>query len=200
MRPRRSIITGIACALALALTACGQRSEKTSPEPPDTKATTIDSCRFLTAAEIQAVQNSPITNSEGSSQPDPAFSVSQCVYTAADHNRSVSLTVTRKNQTLSSAREVKDLWRETFGEQKHAGESDAEKKESAGEEEGEKRAAPTKVTGVGEAAYWVGYQFGGALYVLHHDALIRLSLGGPDSKETKLEKSKTLAQKIISRL
>jgi hypothetical protein len=38
------------------------------------------------------------------------------------------------------------------------------------------------------------------LYVLKGDAFIFINLGGADSEETKLEKSKALAQKALQRL
>jgi hypothetical protein len=41
---------------------------------------------------------------------------------------------------------------------------------------------------------------GGAIYVLKKDVFIRLSIGGHDNQESKLDKSKTLARKAIDRL
>jgi hypothetical protein len=43
-------------------------------------------------------------------------------------------------------------------------------------------------------------RFGGVLYVLKGDAFISISVGGPDTEETKINKSKTLAQKALQRL
>jgi hypothetical protein len=53
---------------------------------------------------------------------------------------------------------------------------------------------------VGEKAFWSGNRFGGALYVLKGDVFIRISVGGPDKEETKIEKSKRLAEKALGRL
>lgn len=39
----------------------------------------------------------------------------------------------------------------------------------------------------------------GALYVLKEDAILRISVGGASDIKTKLEKSKTLAQKALAR-
>ena len=61
-------------------------------------------------------------------------------------------------------------------------------------------APPKKIGGIGEEAFWSGGRFGGALYVLKGDLFIRISVGGPDNEETKIEKSKTLAQKALDRL
>ena len=43
-------------------------------------------------------------------------------------------------------------------------------------------------------------RFGGALYVLKKDSLIRISVGGLENEETKINKSKALAQKALQRL
>jgi hypothetical protein len=41
---------------------------------------------------------------------------------------------------------------------------------------------------------------GGALYVLKNDVFIRVSVGGPDSEEIKINHCKALAGKALSRL
>jgi len=41
---------------------------------------------------------------------------------------------------------------------------------------------------------------GGVLYVRQGEKILRMSFGGPDTDEQKLEKSKTLARKAIGRL
>lgn len=81
---------------------------------------------------------------------------------------------------------------------------DAEKvrdKARKGEIEEEEEAAPPRpVKGVGDEAYWTGNQIVGALYVLKKNSFIRISVGGTDSMETKIKKTKALAQKVVSRL
>ena len=64
----------------------------------------------------------------------------------------------------------------------------------------EQGSAPKKIEGLGDDAYWVGNRFWGILYVLKGDAFISIGLGGTDDEETKLKKSKTLAQKALQRL
>ena len=41
---------------------------------------------------------------------------------------------------------------------------------------------------------------GGALYVLKNNVYIRISVGGPDSEESKIKHCKALAEKALSRL
>jgi hypothetical protein len=54
---------------------------------------------------------------------------------------------------------------------------------------------PKKIEGIGDEAFWASNRFGGVLYVLKGDAFISISLGGPDSEQTKIDKSKALAKK-----
>jgi hypothetical protein len=81
---------------------------------------------------------------------------------------------------------------------------DAEKvrdKARKGEIEEEEEAAPPRaVKGVGDEAYWTGNQAVGALYVLKKNSFIRISVGGTDSMETKIKKTRALAQRILPRL
>jgi hypothetical protein len=60
--------------------------------------------------------------------------------------------------------------------------------------------APKKIDGIGDEAFWVSNRFGGVLYVLKGNAFISIGLGGTDDEETKLTKSKALAQKALQRL
>jgi hypothetical protein len=56
------------------------------------------------------------------------------------------------------------------------------------------------VKDLGDEAFWVGSPIGGALYVLKSDLMFRLSVGGGGDQKAKLNKSKTLAQKILKRM
>jgi hypothetical protein len=57
-----------------------------------------------------------------------------------------------------------------------------------------------KISGLGDEAFWVSNRLGGILYILKGDAFISIGLGGTDDEETKLTKSKMLAQKALQRL
>ena len=83
---------------------------------------------------------------------------------------------------------MKEFWRSTNAE---AG--DGKKPE-------EKESRPEKISGVGDDAYWEASGIAGALYVLKKDVILRISVGGASDIKTKLEKSKTLAQKALARL
>ena len=114
----------------------------------------------------------------------------------------------------ATKRSANEFWEETFGRY-NKNEKDGEK-ESAGDKEkkeslknqkresGEEKEAvpPKKITGIGDEAFWSGNRVGGALYVLNRgkDVFIRISIGGADKEETRIDKSKKLAQMAIDRL
>jgi hypothetical protein len=168
----------------------------------------FDVCGLIKNEEIEAIQGAPIKETKSSARSDGAFRVSQCFYTAAEFSKSVSLAVTQRDPESSVKRGPKDFWKETFGrytgEEKER-EGDKEKRESLRDQaraRGEEEAStpPKKIDGIGDEAYWTGNRFGGALYVLKKDAFIRISVGGPDNEETKINKSKAIAQKALQRL
>lgn len=208
---RLKVLFSLLFSLFLALAGCDKHGSaqplsefQTTPSTSSSPAT-FDACGLITKDEIQSIQGSPISDTKSSEKAEGAFRVSQCYYAATESNKSVSLAVTNSGP---GKRSPKDFWKETFG--RYAGEEkgrdgDKEKKESLREQaqgkEAEREAIPPKkVNGIGEEAYWVGDRVGGALYVLKKNVFIRISVGGPDNEETKMNKSKALAQKAIGRL
>jgi hypothetical protein len=152
-----------------------------------------------------------LKETKASDRADGGFNVSQCFYTLPTFSKSVSLSI-----TSSGTRDVREFWKETFHREeaeekdrerkreKEKGSKDekerrTEKKEGRGEEE-EEGAPPQKVPGTGEEAFWVGSPIGGALYVLKKNIFFRISIGGSDNQQTKLNKSKTLALRILARV
>ena len=193
-----------------------QRSTSVSPTPAQSSPTNqivplppeprIAPCSLITNEEVGAIQHATITDAKSSAGVSAGMLMSQCYYNAREPNMSVSLAVIEHNPQDVSAPDAKSYWTESF--RRLAGdESDEEKpgerKEKRGgveREEKEKTLPPKRLDGIGEEAYWSGNRFGGALYVLAKDAIVRISVGGPDNEETKIEKSKALAQKALSRL
>jgi hypothetical protein len=167
----------------------------------------FDVCGLIKNEEIQAIQGSSVKETKGSDHSGQEMRISQCFYTTTEFNRSVSLTVTQGDPDSATKRSPKAFWEETFGaydKEEKEREGDKEKKESLRKEKGkgeeEETIPPKKVTGVGDEAYWSGNRVGGALYVLKNDTFIRISIGGADDQETKINKSKALAQKALDRL
>ena len=160
------------------------------PAKPIPSMPPLDVCALLIKDEIQAVQGSPITDTKSSDVPGGVFLVGQCYYAAAESSKSVSLAVTRSNPQLNKS--VRDYWKETFGRfsSKENNEEAEKKREEAArgerrrgeEEEGR---PPKKIEGVGEEAFWSGNRFGGALYALKKETIVRVSVGGPGNEEEK---------------
>src|SRR5207245_4068257 len=169
---------------------------------PSTRAK-IDACGLITNEEVQAIQGSPIKDVKGSDQSDGSFRIAQCFYNAETFTKSVSLAVTQSDPASPKARNPKDFWKETFdryeGETKEK-KGDEEKRESLREQDEEKGTPPKKMEGIGQAAYWKANRVGGALYVLKNDVFIRVSVGGPETEEAKINNCMALADIVINRL
>ena len=155
---------------------------------------TSDACSLVSKEEVESVQAAPVNETKTSKHSDGVFLVSQYFYTAAEFSKSVTLALVRSDPKQGSKRSPKDFWKEKFDPY----ENEQPQIHSGGEKE--KGPAPKKITGLGDEAYWVSNRFGGTLYVLKGDAFISIGLGGTDDEETKLKKSKVLAQKALQRL
>jgi hypothetical protein len=158
-----------------------------------------DACSLVSKKEVESVQEAPVKETNSSERADGVFRVSQCFYTAVEFSKSVSLALIRKDPDQQTKRGPKDFWQEKFGPY-DANEKEREGKGETKTEEKEKGTPPKKISGLGDDAYWVGNRFAGVLYVLKGDAFISIGLGGTDEPETKLKKSKELAQKALQRL
>lgn len=152
-----------------------------------------DACALITRSEIEAVQGDVVKDTKSTNRSSGSFAVSQCFYTVATFNKSVSLEVTRAADASRSG--MKEFWEKTF-HKKGATEEEREKEEG---EEGEK-GKPEPVSGIGDEAFWSGNRNSSALYVLKNNAILRISLGGPEGESVKINKSKALIQKALGRL
>ena len=212
---RTFFFSSLLCVVSFAFAGCERRAATQSQASPSSGTgsgpVTFDACALLKYDEIEAIQGSPIKEAK-SSESSAALRSSQCFYLAAEFSKSVSLSVTTVPSGNSNKAAARDFWKQTFArnqerekERETEREGDKEKKESLreqqrgkGEEEG---GAPLrKIEGIGEEAYWSGTRVGGALYVLKGNAFIGISLGGADTDEVRIEKSKKLAAKAIERL
>lgn len=161
-----------------------------------------DACALLTTAEIEAVQRETVKETKLTGSSQRGFSVSQCFFTLPTFNNSISLQVTQRGEG-SGARDPREFWKETFhreseSERERERDKREKKNQRAGEEE--ERSPPQKVSGVGDEAYWVGSRVGGGLYVLKGDSYLRVSIGGSGSQSDRLQRLKSLAQKVADRL
>jgi hypothetical protein len=165
-----------------------------------------EACALLTSDDVKAVQGEPVKDSKASSRSDGSLAVSQCFFSTQTFNKSVSLEVTRGGAG-TSARKFWDARFERAREEGGKGERERERERKEREKKGERKGGeeeeeslPTPVGGIGDEAYWASSHVNGILYVLKGDAFIRISIGGADTNDARLKKSKALAQKAISRL
>lgn len=166
----------------------------TSPASiPATNTSGLDACLLIKKSEIAAVQGAQVQSMVPNAERNGDLVVSQCYFmvNSADgsKNLSVHLQVTQADPKGSNPKAVKDYWERSFRTAGGKSERAENKKGTDGE----------PVAGIGEEAFWVGDDRMGVLYVLKKDKLIRVSIGGPDSKN-RLEKSKTLMAKALGRL
>lgn len=179
--------------------------QQTTTASADSGKGKVDACMLLTSKEVQSVQGEALKEAKSSWRSEGGFSTSQCFFTLPTFTNSISLTVTRRGDG-PGGRDPKQFWKETFDretESEQARDKDRNKgRESneGGEEEEEKGAPPQKIRGVGDEAFWAGSRFGGALYVLKGNASIRVSVGGIGDQQTKIKKSKALAQRVLKHL
>jgi len=156
---------------------------------------------LITLDDIQTVQGSPFNEAKSSARSDGGFRVSQCFYTATEFSKSVNLALVQTDPSHPTRRSPKDFWKEKFG--RYGGETaehTEDNKRSEGKEEKEESVRPKKIDGIGEQAFWISNRFGGVLYVLKGEVFLSIGLGGTDDEETKLKKSKVLAQKALQQL
>ena len=187
-----------AISLLLALSAC-QKSQTSSVS----QSGPIAACDLITNDEVQSIQGSPVKDVKPSEASDGKFRIAQCFYTTEMFNKSVSLALTQRDPAGASARDPKEFWEDTFGRYEvevKEQEGDEQRKKSLQDEDEARARPPKKIEGVGDDAFWTANRMGGALYVLKNNVFIRISVGGPGSEESKLEKTKALAAKALSRL
>ena len=191
----------LAIPLMVAVTGC--QKSKTESASNQSNNPRIDACSLITKDEVQKIQESPVQDVKPSENSDGSFRFSQCFYSTQVFNKSVSLAVTQRDPASPTARDPKTLWKDTFGryEGEHKErEGDEEKKKSLAEPDEERGQPPKKIEGVGEDAWWTANRMGGALYVLKNNVMVRISVGGPETEEVRIDKTKALAAKAVSRL
>lgn len=146
------------------------------------------------------MQEATILDTKPSKGMSAEMLVSQCYYAAKETNRSVSVALMQIGRSPGVV--PRDYWQKTFGKFRNDKEQEREKPEDKSEKhgEGEETTPPKKIEGIGEEAFWSGNKFGGALYVLKENAMLRISVGGPFDEKTKIDKSKALAEKALRKL
>jgi len=171
----------------------------------------VDVCNLLTSDDLKSVQGEAYKEAQRSDRQDGEFIVAQCYYQMPTVVNSIVLNVTAAREG-AGGRNPRDFWEDTFreadereregrnkSEREREKQKDKAKERRAGEEE-EEGLPPERVKGLGDEAFWSASRVGGALYVLKKDQFFRISIGGAANAQAKLNKSKTLAQKVLNKL
>lgn len=167
----------------------------------------IDVCALISREDVQSIQGATIKEVKSSENTNGGFHTSDCSYTGDSNDQSVTLSLVQKNAGSPKAVEPKEYWKTSFSrysdETKQIDEQ-AEKEKSEDEHEIEVHPAnvrpPKRIEGLGDAAFWMTNFTGGGLYVLKGNIFIRITINGPESEESRIEKSKALAAKALSKL
>jgi hypothetical protein len=183
------LFTCIATGVVVILTGCGKHPSSVLVR---------DACDLISKEEVQSVQGSSVNDTNSSERTDDVFRIAQCFYATAESNKSVNLALVQERSDQQTKRSPKEFWKEKFD--RYNSKSRDSSTSLGMTEENEKGMAPKKIADLGHDAYWVSNRFGGVLYVLKGDVFISIGLGGTDDEETKLKKSKELAQKALQRL
>jgi hypothetical protein len=183
-------------------------------------------CALLSGEELKAAWGEAPTDAQGSEHAVGPLSMSQCFFRLPTFDKSVNLEVVRAAPG-ADAGALKEYWRKRFHpeavearergrelkeEREREREEMLERERAAGqlreggreeEEEGGEDAEdsrPQRVPGLGEEAYLTGNRINATLFVLKGDAVLRLSVSGPDERPAKLKAAAALAAKALKRL
>ena len=148
----------------------------------------FDACKLLTPEEIASVQGEAPARSQLVGESGGPLSVSQCNFLLPAGSNSMAVRVVERG-TGPQARDPKEVWQETF--------YGPEAKAVSAERKARKF---QKVDGLGEGAFWLGDAKSGGLHVLKGNRFIRVSVGGVDDLQTKIEKSSKLVEFVLPRL
>ncbi|MFL6336863.1 MAG: hypothetical protein ACJ754_26475 [Pyrinomonadaceae bacterium] len=182
-------------------------------------------CALLSPEELKEVQGEAPTDAQGSEHATGPLSMSQCFYRLPTFFKSVNLEVVRAAPG-ADAGALKGYWRKLFHpeavearererelkeEREHVREEMLERERAAGqvreggrkqEEEGEEEedSRPARVQRLGEEAYATGSRNNSTLYVLKGDAVLRVSVSGPEERADRQKRAAALAEKALKRL
>jgi hypothetical protein len=167
----------------------------------------IDVCGLVSREDVQSIQGSSVKEIKGGENTNGGFRTTDCSYIGETADQSVTVSVVQKNATSEKAIDPREYWKTSFSrysDEAKEQQAEAEKEKSEGEHEIEVHPAnvkpPKKIDNLGEAAFWTTDFTGGALYVLKGDIFIRIRVNGPESEESRMDKSKALAVKALPKL
>ncbi len=142
-----------------------------------------NACSLLDRDDVAAVQGEPYVETKLTS----GSKVSRCFYQLPTFTASVSL-------------EVIEDPKQAFWEAHFEGSSSRGRERSEEEKEEREELTPTRVSGVGDEAFWIGNVAGATLWVRSDGLALRVSVGGTGTQADKLERSKRIAAKALEKI
>ncbi len=225
---RAKSLTVLLCLLLLSCAACAPKGGAVAvatqtPAPSATPNVSAAACRLLSADDVREVQGEAPQEAQGGEHVAGGLSMSQCFFRLPTFSKSVNVEVVR---AAADASALKEYWRKRFHpEEVEARERERELKEErerereeelkreraagqtreGGHEEEEKDlegedSRPQRVPRLGEEAYLTGNRINATLFVLKGDAVLRVSVGGPEDRPDKLKRAAVLAARALKRL
>ncbi len=161
-----------------------------------TQLAQVDVCKLLTNTEIESLQKAHVEEAKASTQSGGGLLFRQCLFRTSTPAMSVSLAL-----AIPSAQQPRDYWRKQFHARTDNEDREAKKKNAKpahGKDE-EEASKPKNIKGLDEEAYWIGGPISGALYVLHANTFLRISVGGVREEPVRIQKSITLARAALKR-
>jgi len=163
----------------------------------------------MPAEFVSSVQGARVVEAQPASSSQGGLTTKRCFYRTDSFNRSVDVEITAEAGQNGHSGIAVDLWNRRFHsarvseeeeEEEFREKQDAHSSTNAGREEEEERAKakPSPVTGLGDEAFWVSNQLNSTLHVRQGSVLLRISLGGPDDGDTKLQRARSLADRILT--
>jgi hypothetical protein len=171
--------------------------------------------------DVREVQGESPQETQGSERTMGTLIMSQCFFRLPTFSKSVNVEVIRPAEGASTD-ELEKFWGMRFrqgGSAAQGAEREREEEERKRErrergpkserggqgkdDEGEKReeaARPRRVPGLGREAFWSGDQINASLSVFDRDAIVRVSIGGPEDTTEKVKRASALARKILRQL
>ncbi len=160
--------------------------------------TKLNNCSLITREEVEAIQKEPVKEIKSNSQTFDNRLITQCFYQLTTYAKSISVQVTQASPKQPEKANLLGFWKGIF----HSGA--VIKNENSKTEENkinEKRSnVVVRVFNLGDEAFLAGNQITLALYVLKKNNIIRISIGGAEKEQIRIQKMKILAGKLINRL
>ena len=147
--------------------------------------TPLNACQVLSARDVAAVQGARFKSTKLKESGNRQMQMSQCFYAMPRLADSISVDLIRGD--------ARGFWKKHF--------ADVHDEQLASTKpHHEREAQAVRVAGVGDAAVWSGNRLAGALYVMKGETIVRVSVGGDEPQEQKIERAKKLAARAIRRL